>query len=99
MDTERNETETIKPNIAQPLPGWLTTVQLRDLYGIPMSLSQRWTGRLQKMGHAKKLAGGRGLWLVSETAIAFLASRRGKRGRPRAGISKGGKDATTVDRT
>jgi hypothetical protein len=97
MDMELNKAETIK-DVAQPLPGWFTTVQLRDLYGIPMSLSQRWVTRLNLLGHAKKLAGGRGLWLVSEAAVGYLVSRKGKRGRPRAKLSEGGESVTTMDR-
>jgi len=66
----------------QTIDGWLTTSQLLHIHGVPMHTTRRWVSKLRALGHARKLDGGRGIWLVSEESVPFLVSRSGKRGRP-----------------
>ena len=63
---------------------WVGTVQLESV-GIPRYTAYRWRHELARKGWARHVTsglGGRGLWLFSPEAVAFLRSRKGKRGRP-----------------
>lgn len=62
---------------------WLTTNEILEQHDIPRYMVYRWGPHLERHGLARKLPGGqRGAWLILPSGVNFLATRKGKVGRP-----------------